>query len=143
VTSKFDNVLLNIYNSRVEYANRLQSTRRLPPAKYTFARFTPAAQSQTANGRVALIARARARFWDRSIMTTARSLLGDADDTASRTGTSVASLERLLVASLAEVIGAGVGDDGSANDALGADELDEAVLDGALGVALGVGLDVA
>ncbi len=30
-----------------------------------------------------------------------------------------------------------------ANDALGADELDELVLNGALGVALGVGLDVA
>ena len=40
-------------------------------------------------------------------------LLGDANDTASRSGTSVAGLEGLLVASLAEVISATVDDDGS------------------------------
>ena len=34
-------------------------------------------------------------------------------------------------------------DDGAAEDALGADQLDELVGDGALGVALGVGLEVA
>lgn len=34
-------------------------------------------------------------------------------------------------------------DDGAAEDALGADELDLLVLDGALGVALGVGFEVA
>ena len=40
-------------------------------------------------------------------------------------------------------VGAGVDDDGAAEDALGADQLDELVGDGALGVALGVGLEVA
>ena len=34
-------------------------------------------------------------------------------------------------------------DNGAAEDALGADQLDELVRDGALGVALGVGLEVA
>ena len=40
-------------------------------------------------------------------------LLGDADDTAGRSGTSVASLEGLLVSTLAKVVSAGVNDDGS------------------------------
>jgi len=91
-------------------------------------------------------------------------LLGDADDTASGTGAGVASLQGLLVSSLAEIVGAGMDNDGSleqgqsqllyekgsqhgdptyANDALGSDELDELVLDGALGVALAIGLEVA
>jgi hypothetical protein len=67
------------------------------------------------------------------------------------------------VAALAEVVGAGVADDGAlvgiscargecsgregektyADDALGANQLDELVLDAALGVALAIGLDVA
>lgn len=72
-----------------------------------------------------------------------RFLVGDANDTAGRAGAGVASLEGLLVAALAEVVGAGVDNDGAADDALGANQLDEGVLDGALGVALAVGLDVA
>lgn len=70
-------------------------------------------------------------------------LLGDTNDTASGTSASVASLLALLVLALAEVVGAGVDDDGAAEDALGADQLDELVRDGALSVALGVGLEVA
>jgi hypothetical protein len=70
-------------------------------------------------------------------------LLGDTDNTASRTGASVASLLALLVLALAEVVGAGVDDDGAAEHALRADQLDELVRDAALGVALGVGLEVA
>lgn len=72
-----------------------------------------------------------------------RRLLGDTNDTAGRAGASVASLLALLVATLAQVVGAGVDNNGAAEDALGADQLDELVGDGALGVALGVGLEVA
>jgi hypothetical protein len=71
------------------------------------------------------------------------SLLGDTDNTASRTGARVASLLALLVLALTEVVGAGVHDDGAAQHALRADQLDELVRDAALGVALGVGLEVA
>jgi hypothetical protein len=71
------------------------------------------------------------------------SLLGDTNDTASRTSASVASLLALLVLALAEIVGAGVDDNGAAEDALRADQLDELVRDGALGVALAVGLEVA
>ena len=88
------------------------------------------------------------------------SLVGDTNDTASRSGTSVASLEGLLVATLAEIVGAGMDNDGSltacqscsrgtgvyisyADDAVGADQLDQGVGGRALGVALGIGLDVA
>ena len=83
--------------------------------------------------------------------------------TASRTGSSVAGLEGLLALALAEIVGAGVDDDGTleatlvlcsllgwgtlivtyADDALRADELDELVGHRALGVALSIGLDVA
>lgn len=70
-------------------------------------------------------------------------LLRNADDTASRTATSVASLLALLVATLAEVVSASVDDDGAAKHALRADQLDHLVADGALGVALAVGLEVA
>jgi hypothetical protein len=63
------------------------------------------------------------------------SLLGDTDNTASRTGARVASLLALLVLALTE--------DGAAQHALRADQLDELVRDAALGVALGVGLEVA
>ena len=71
------------------------------------------------------------------------SLLGDTNNTASGTGTSVTSLLALLVLALAEVVGAGVHDDGAAEDALRADQLDELVRDAALGIALAVGLEVA
>ncbi len=40
-------------------------------------------------------------------------MLGVRIRTASRTGASVASLEGLLVATLAEIVGAGVDDDGA------------------------------
>lgn len=70
-------------------------------------------------------------------------LLGNTDNTASGTSASVASLLALLVAAFAKVVGAGVDNDGAAEDALGADQLDVLVRDGALGVALGVGLEVA
>jgi hypothetical protein len=63
--------------------------------------------------------------------------------TASRAGTSVTSLLALLVATLAEIIGTSVDNDGAAEDALGADQLDELVADGALGIALAVSLEVA
>lgn len=62
--------------------------------------------------------------------------------TACGAGTSVASLLGLLVATLAQVVGAAVGDDGAADDGLGTNELDKLVGDGANGVALGVGLEV-
>ena len=70
-------------------------------------------------------------------------LLGDANDTASGTSTSVAGLLALLVLTLAEIVGAGVDDNGAAEDALRADQLDELVRDRALGVALAVGFEVA
>lgn len=72
-----------------------------------------------------------------------KNLLGDTNDTASRTSASIASLLALLVLALAKVVSAGVDDDGAAEHALRADQLDELVRDGALGVALGVGLEVA
>jgi hypothetical protein len=70
-------------------------------------------------------------------------LLGDTDNTASRPGTSVASLLALLVVALAEVVGAGVNNNSAAKNALRADQLDELVRDAARGVALGVGLEIA
>lgn len=49
---------------------------------------------------------------------------GDTDDTASGTAAGVAGGERVLVAALAEVVGAGVDNDGAADDRVGADERD-------------------
>lgn len=68
---------------------------------------------------------------------------GNANDTAGRTAASVASLLGLLVATLAEIVSAGVDDDGAANDALSTNELDQLVSDCASGVSLAVGLEVA
>jgi len=70
-------------------------------------------------------------------------LLGNTNDTASGTSASVASLLALLVLALAKVIGASVDNNSAAENALGADQLDVLVGDGAFGVALGVGLEVA
>ena len=70
-------------------------------------------------------------------------LLGDANDATSRTTTGVTSLQGLFVATLAQIIRARVHHNGAADDALLPDELDVAVLDGTLGVALAVGLEVA
>lgn len=67
----------------------------------------------------------------------------NANDTASGPAARIARLLALLVAALAEVVGAGVHDDGAAEHALGPDELDELVADAALAVALAVRLEVA
>ena len=71
-----------------------------------------------------------------------RNLVGDTNDTASRARTRVTGLLGLGVVALAEVVGAAVDDDGAADDAVLADELDQLVGDGALCVALAVGLEV-
>lgn len=89
------------------------------------------------------------------------SLGRDANDTASRTRSSIASLERLLVVTLAEVVSAGVNNNGAlhncqlqlssiniivdtyADNALGANELDKLIGQSALGVALAIGFKVA
>ena len=69
-------------------------------------------------------------------------LVGDANNTASGTSASVTSLLRLLVSALAEVISSSVNDNGAANDALGANQLDQLVRGAALSVTLTVGLEV-
>jgi len=69
-------------------------------------------------------------------------LVGDANDTASRARTSVTSLLGLLVSALAKVVSSSVNDNGAANDALGANQLDQLVRGAALSVALAVGLEV-
>lgn len=63
--------------------------------------------------------------------------------TACRARASIASLLGLLVVTLAEVVGATVHDNGAAENALRADQLDELVRDRALGVTLAVSLEVA
>lgn len=97
-------------------------------------------------------------------------LVGDANNTAGRASTSIASLERLLVSTLAKIIGAGVDNNSTlynklacnflfqqdsidlfiwicgltyANNRLRANQLDVLVLDRALGVTLGISSDVA
>ena len=72
-----------------------------------------------------------------------KSLLGNANDTASRTATCIARLLALLVATLAKIVGASVYDDGATEYALRADQLDELVANAALPIALTVGLEVA
>lgn len=62
--------------------------------------------------------------------------------TAGWASTSVAGLLALWVVRLSKVIGAGVNDNGAAEHTLRADQLDEFVGDGALCVALAVGLEV-
>jgi hypothetical protein len=69
-------------------------------------------------------------------------LVGNTNDTASRARTSVTSLLGLLVSALAKVVSAGVHNDGAANNALGANQLDQLVSDAALGIALAVSLEV-
>jgi hypothetical protein len=69
-------------------------------------------------------------------------LVGNTNNTTSRSGTSVTSLERLLAVTLAKVVSTSVDNNGSANDAVRANQLDKRVSDGALGIALGVSLDV-
>ena len=67
----------------------------------------------------------------------------DTNHTASRAGTSVASLLALSVATLTKVIGSAVHNNSAAKNALWADELDVLVGDRPLSVALAVGLVVA
>jgi len=71
-----------------------------------------------------------------------RRLCSNADDAASRSRASIAGLLALLVATLAEVIGSCMDHDCSAENAVLADQLDVAVADAALGIALVVGLEV-
>ena len=54
-------------------------------------------------------------------------LLSNPNDTTSGTRARIASLLALLVAALAEIVGAGVHDNGAAQHALRADQLDELV----------------
>lgn len=70
-------------------------------------------------------------------------LLSDTNNPASRTPTRIARRLTLLVSALAQIVRASVHDDGPAEHALGTDQLDLLVGDGALGVALGVRLEVA
>lgn len=70
-------------------------------------------------------------------------LCSNTDDAASRARTRIARLLAFLVAALAQVVGAGVHDNGAAEHALRADELDQLVGDGAYGVALAIRLEVA
>lgn len=72
-----------------------------------------------------------------------RLLRRNADNPTSRSATGVSGKLALLVASSAQIVGAGMHDDGPAQHALGPDQLDESVGDGALGVALFVGFVVA
>lgn len=70
-------------------------------------------------------------------------LLSNANDTASRTTAGIARSLTLLVSALAQIISASVHDDRPAQHALGPDQLDLLVRDGALGVPLAVGFEVA
>lgn len=69
--------------------------------------------------------------------------LSDTNHTASRTTARIARRLALLVSALAQIVRAAVHDDRSAQDALRPDQLDLLVRDGALGVPLAVGLEVA
>ena len=74
---------------------------------------------------------------------TSSDLLGDTNHTTSRACTSIASLLALIVASLSEIVGTGVNDNGTANDAAWSNELDELVVGRAFRVALSISLEVA
>lgn len=54
-------------------------------------------------------------------------LLGDTNDTAGWTSTSITRLLAVLMATLSEVISAGVHNNGAPDDALGSNELDQLV----------------
>jgi len=70
-------------------------------------------------------------------------LSGDTNDTACRSGTSIAGLLGLFVSSPAKIISSRMNDDGTANNALGANQLDELVGGGTLAIALAISLEVA
>lgn len=65
------------------------------------------------------------------------------NDAASGPSTGIARLQTVLMPAFAQVVRARVHDDGAAQHGVLADQLDEAVLDAALAVAVGVGLEVA
>ena len=65
-----------------------------------------------------------------------------ADNTASLASTSVACLERLLVAAFAKVVGAGVADHGAANDGVGSVEHKPVVAQVQSALSVGTSLDV-
>jgi len=71
------------------------------------------------------------------------SLISNANNSTSGASTSVTSLERLLMATLAQVIRTSVDNDSAAQDRVGANQLYKAVLEFAFGEALAIGLDVA
>ena len=77
------------------------------------------------------------------IYTSALHLLSNTNDTTSRTRASIARLLALLIATLAEIISAGMHNDRAPEDTLRPDELDVLVLHAALGIALPVCLEVA
>lgn len=70
-------------------------------------------------------------------------LLSNANNTTSRTTTRIACDLTLLMTTLAQIISATMHDDRSAQYALRPDQLDMLVRDGALGIALAVGFEVA
>jgi hypothetical protein len=70
-------------------------------------------------------------------------LVRDANNTTSRPSTRIARLQAILVPALPKIIRASVNDDRAAQHALLSDQLDKAVLDAALPVAVAVGLEVA
>ena len=70
-------------------------------------------------------------------------LCRDSNHTASWARTSVARLLALSVATLAKVVSSAVHDNSAAKNALWANELDQLVGNGALGIALAIGLEVA
>lgn len=70
-------------------------------------------------------------------------LLSNANDTASRTTAGIARSLTLLMSALAQIISASMHDNGPSQHALRPNQLDLLVRDGALGVALAVGFEVA
>jgi hypothetical protein len=69
-------------------------------------------------------------------------LVGNANNATSRATASVTSLLALSVSALAEVVSAGVDDNGAAKNALRPNQLDVLVGDTALANALSIGLEV-
>jgi len=69
-------------------------------------------------------------------------LCSNANDTASRSSTSIASLLGLLVAALAEIVGSRVNNYSTADNAFRANQFDQLVGGSALAIALTIGLEV-
>lgn len=77
-----------------------------------------------------------------AIAVSAVRLLGNANDTTSRTTPSISSLLAVLMASLAKIISPSMNHNRTPKHALRADQLDQLVTDRALRIALAVGLEV-